>query len=142
MSLIAAASSVKRAASAVDGFGPEHHAIAVTGHRRAMRAADHLVQGQPCDLARNIPKRDINAGQGLQRHPLLSVVAHQVVNLVPDDIAVHRVHAQHHGLDDLFNDAFVGDRDVARSETLAPAGDALVGLDLDKMRRAAVIVLL
>ena len=107
-----------------------------------MGAADQLVDRQPRHFAGDVPERDVDAGERLQRHPLLAVIAQQVVDPVPDRVAVQRVHAQNHRLDDLLDDGPVGERHGARPETLAPTGNSLVGLDLDDMGRALAVELL
>ena len=70
------------------------------------------------------------------------MIAHQIVDLVPDHVTVQRVHPQHHRLDDLFHDTFIGQRDIARAKTFAPASNALVSLNFDQMGGAFVIILL
>ena len=94
------------------------------------------------DLTGDVPKRDVDARERLHRHALLPVVAHHVVDVVPDHVAVQRVAAQHHGLDDLLHNRLVGPRDGAGAETFAPAGDALIRLHLDQMGGALVVILL
>ena len=107
-----------------------------------MCAADQFMNREICDFARNVPQGDIDTGQGLQRHALLPVVAHQVVNLVPNYIAIHRVHAKDHWLNDFLNNAFVGQSDRTGAETLAPSGDPLISFDFDQMACALGIELL
>ena len=48
---------------AVNAFGAQHHAIPVDVDLVAVRAADHLLQGQARDLACNVPQRNVDAGQ-------------------------------------------------------------------------------
>ena len=123
-------------------FTFQHHAVAIGAHPVTMRPADQLVQRQACHFACNIPKRDVHTRQGLHWHAFLPVIAQQVVNLVPDHVAVQRVVVQHHGLDHLFHDPLICQRHVARTKTFAPAGDAVVGLHLNQMGGATGIVLL
>lgn len=101
-----------------------------------------MCSGKPRDLACNIPQRNVDAGQRLQWHPLLSVIAHQIVDLVPDHIAIQRVHPQNHWLNNPFDNALVGQSDIARTKTFTPAGDALIGFNLDQMGRPFGIILL
>ena len=70
------------------------------------------------------------------------MVAEQIVDLVPDHIAVERIITKDHRLNDLFHYALIGDRHIAGAKTLAPAGDAFIRFNLDKMRRSAGIELL
>ena len=125
-----------------DAFALQHHAVAVDGHVFPMPPADHLRQRQPGDLAGDIPKRDVDAGQRLHRHALLPVIAGEVIDLVPDGVPVQRIVAFDHRRDDLLDDPLVGAGDVPRTKALAPPRHALIRAHLHQMGAAAGVILL
>ena len=115
----------------------QHHAVAVDRDAPAEGAAKQLVERPAVDLAGDVPERDVERRERLDRHALLAVIAQQVVDLVPDHLAGHRVHAEHQGLDGPFDDRLVAERDRSGTETLAIAGHPLVGRHLDDVGRCA-----
>jgi hypothetical protein len=70
------------------------------------------------------------------------VVTGEIIDFVPDNIAIKRVHTQDQWLDHLFNDCAIGKGDIARAETLTPTGDAFICLNFDKMGGSILIELL
>lgn len=121
---------------------PQHHAVAV--HRNAVATAppDKPVERLPGDLADDVPQGDVDARQGLYRHAHLPVVAQQVVDVMPDPLAVEGTGADHHRRDHALDNGLVGEGDIAGSEAFAPPGDPCVGLHLDEVGAAARIELL
>jgi len=73
-------------------FAPQHHAIAIGGHACAMRPAQQRMNGLAHDLPCQIPKRDIHPRERLHRHPLLAMIAHQIIDLVPNHVALKGAH--------------------------------------------------
>lgn len=120
----------------------EHHAVTIDGNAFVVAAADEPAEGKAGGLAGDVPERDVDAGQRLDRHALLAVIAEQIIDVMPEDGAVARVAAEDHRPDDLLDDGAVGERDIAGAEALAPAGEALVGSDLDQVRGAPGVELL
>ena len=123
-------------------LGPQHHAVAVDGHVLPVSAADQLVKGQSRHLAGDVPQRDVHAGKGLERHSLLPVIAKEIVDPVPDRVAVKRVGTHDHRPYHVLDDALVRQCHRTWTEALAPAADAFVGLDFNEVCRAPGIVLL
>ena len=93
-----------------------------------MGAADQLVDRPAAGLADDVPERDVDAAQRRRRHALAAVVLDAVVEVFPDHLDVERVAADD-ARAELRLDVGLGDR--RRAVALAPADDAVGGLDLD-----------
>ena len=100
-----------------------------------MCATDQLAQRQTGHLARNVPKCNIDATKRLHRHAFLSMISQKVVNLVPNHVSIHWVHAQNHGLNYFFNDCFIRESDIAGTKTFTPTDYSLTCMHLNQMRR-------
>ncbi len=102
----------------------------------AIGAADQFVNGLVHRAAHDVPQRDIDAGDGRDRHAGRAVILDAIVEVLPDRLDVERIAADHARLV-LRLDEGLGDR--GRSVAFAPAGDALVRRDLDQACRARAI---
>ena len=102
----------------------------------AIGAADQLVHRFADGAAHDVPQRDVDAGDGRDRHAGRAVVLDAIVEVLPDRLDVERVAADHARLV-LGLDEGLGHR--RRPVALAPAGDALVGRDLDHAGRARAV---
>ena len=125
-----------------DGPNLLHHAL-VGGEIAAVRmgveqdvvaylAAEQVVDRLAQHLAADVPKRDVDTADHVRRGAARAGVGERAECLVPQPFDVRRVLADEKlvELTDDARDSAVGD--PGRRGDLAPAGDALVGADLDE----------
>ena len=102
----------------------------------AIGPAQQLVHRLVHGATHDVPQRDVDAGDGRDRHAAQAIVLDAIVEVLPDRLDVEGIAADHARpvlrLDDGLGD---GGRPIA----FAPAGDALVGRDLDQARGARAI---
>ena len=89
--------------------------------------AEQLVDGQPGDLAAEVPQREIDGGEHAVRQGR-QVEALALLEAVPEHLAVERVLADEVRLDDALDGARVGDAEVVAADALV-GGDGQEGLD-------------
>ena len=102
---------------------------------RAQRPAQQPMHRQPEMAGLQIPQRDVDRAQGLDREALLAVVAQPVVEALPDRLGRQRVGADQERLVE-FDDRRGQAR---RAERLAPAAVAVLADDLDEARAAPLV---
>ena len=100
----------------------------VVAHLAAEQLVDRLAQ----HLAADVPQRDVDAADHVGRGAARAGVGERAERLVPEPLDLRRVLADQQlvELADDARDSAVGD--PGRRGDLAPAGDALVGADLDE----------
>jgi hypothetical protein len=102
----------------------------------AIGTADQLVHRLVHRAAHDVPQRDVDAGDGRDRHAGRAVVLDAIVEIFPDRLDVERVTANHPRLVLRVHE---GLGDGGRTVAFAPADDAFVGGDLDQAGRARAI---
>ena len=101
----------------------------------AQRPAQEPVHRQPEMAALQIPQRDVDRAQGLDREAFLAMVAQPVVERFPDRLGRQRIGANEERLVE-FDDRRSQPR---RPERLAPAAVAILADDLDEARAAPLV---
>src|SRR5512146_2909357 len=82
-----------------------------------------------------IPQRDVDRAKGLDREPLLAVVAKPVVEVFPDRLGSELVGANQQRLVEFDN----GCGEARRTERLAPPARPVLANDLDKAGTAPLV---
>ena len=101
----------------------------------AQRAAEQPVHRQPKMAALEVPQRDVDRAQRLDRQPFLAVVAQPIVEVLPEGFGGERVGADQQ----LPVEADDRRGQPRRTERLAPAAVAVLADDLDQAGAAALV---
>src|SRR3989441_3443390 len=103
----------------------------VRGQVRAGASAEQAVERDAGGLARDVPERDVDARQRVDRGPAPADPVQQTLDLVVDRGDLARIAADAHRSEDRVDDGASRRKDAV-AECFAPTGDPGIGVDTDE----------